>query len=102
MKKIEYPSCNVRLKNQKRTADEVKDLKNRLNRIVGQIQGIEKMIESQRYCGDVLIQIGAVEKAMKSVGMRVLREHMQTCVSEQIKAGNQEIVDETIELMKRL
>lgn len=79
-----------------------KQLQNRINRIIGQLNGIKNMIEENRYCGDILIQIGAVESALQSVGYIVLQEHMQTCVVEEVKKGNEEIMKEAIELIKKL
>ena len=60
------------------------------------------MIEDNRYCGDILIQISAVEKALENLGYEILQEHMNTCVVEEIKKGNTDIVSEAVELMKRL
>lgn len=79
-----------------------KQLQNRINRIIGQLNGIKNMIGENRYCGDILIQIGAVESALQSVGYIVLQEHMQTCVVEEIKNGNEAIMEEAIELIKKL
>ena len=75
---------------------------NRLSRIIGQLGGVKKMIEDDRYCGDVLTQIAAAESALQALGYEVLRDHMATCVAEQIRLGNGEIVDEALELIKKL
>lgn len=79
-----------------------KQLMNRINRIIGQLNGIKNMIGDNRYCGDILIQIGAVESALQSLGYIVLQEHMQTCVVEEVKRGNEAIMEEAIELIKKL
>ena len=71
-----------------------KQLQNRINRIIGQLNGIRNM--------DILIQIGAVESALQSLGYIVLQEHMQTCVVEEVKKGNEAIMEEAIELIKKL
>ncbi len=94
--------CGQHYKETPRSADDVRSLVNRLNRIVGQVNGIKKMIEENRYCGEVLVQVSAVESAMRSFGYIVLEEHMNTCVSEKIRAGDENIVKETVELVKRL
>ena len=60
------------------------------------------MLEENRYCGDVLTQVAAVESALQSFGYLVLKEHMETCVVEHIQAGNTQIVDEAVELIKKL
>lgn len=91
-----------RYKNTLRTEEERKLLQNRLNRIIGQLGGIKNMIDDNRYCGDILIQISAVESALKSLGYIIMQNHLETCVTEQIKSGNDEIIGEVMELFKRL
>lgn len=85
-----------------RQEKELKQLKNRLNRMVGQLNGIGKMLDDNRYCGDILTQVAAVESALQAFGYVVLKEHMETCVVEEIRKGNVEIADEAVELMKKL
>ena len=89
-------------KNTPRTEKEQKQLQNRINRIIGQLNGIKGMIDDNRYCGDILIQIGAVESALQSLGYIILQDHMQTCVVEEVRNGNEEILAEAIELIKKL
>ena len=91
-----------RKKHTPRSEDTVKSLKNRLNRIIGQLGGIRTMLDDTRYCGDILTQVAAAESALQSFGYLVLREHMETCVVEEIRDGNTAIVDEAVELMKKL
>lgn len=79
-----------------------RSMTNRLSRIIGQLGGVKKMIEEDRYCGDVLTQIAAAESALQALGYEVLRDHMATCVTEQIRAGNDGIVDEAVELIRKL
>ena len=95
------PACH-RHKHTPRDAAQLKQLKNRLNRMSGQLNGIGKMLDENRYCGDILIQIAAVEKALQGFGYIVLQEHMKTCMVEEIKNGNTAIVDEALELVKKL
>ena len=85
-----------------RAAEELRQLKNRLNRMVGQLNGIGRMLDENRYCGDILIQISAVEKALQGFGYSVLKSHMENCVAEEVRKGNPDIMDETLELMKKL
>lgn len=73
----------------------------RLNRISGQINGIKNMIETDRYCDDILIQLVAVDKSIKSLANKLLKSHLETCVVENIKNGNEEIIDEVITLFNR-
>ncbi len=85
-----------------RTEQELKQLKNRLNRMMGQLNGISKMLDENRYCGEILTQIAAVESALQSFGYEVLKAHMESCVVEEIQKGNTMIVTEAFQLMKKL
>ncbi|MCR5091738.1 MAG: metal-sensing transcriptional repressor [Bacilli bacterium] len=85
-----------------RDEEELKSLQNRISRIQGQLSGISKMLDENRYCGDVLTQIAAVESALQSVGYIVLASHMNSCVKEDIIAGKDGVIDETVELIKKL
>lgn len=91
-----------RHKNTPRGAAEQKKLTSRINRIIGQLNGIQNMIDDNRYCGDILVQIGAIESALQGLGYLILQEHMETCVIEQIKQGNTAIMTEAVELIKKL
>ena len=86
----------------KRAQQEKKNLIRRLNIIEGQVKGIKQMIEDDRYCDDVLIQIAAISKAIKSLGNNVLENHLRTCVVRDIKNGNTEIIDDVMCLIKKL
>lgn len=77
-------------------------LQNRLNRIIGQLNGIKSMVEDNRYCGDILTQVAAVESALQSFGYIILQDHMETCVVEEILRGNSQVVDEAVDLIKKL
>ncbi len=94
--------CGCHQKGTPRGERELKSLKNRLNRMTGQLNGIGKMLDENRYCGDVLTQIAAVESALQSFAYLILQEHMETCVVEEIRKGNLAVVDEAVELMKKL
>ena len=77
------------------------DLQRRLNRAIGQLNGVKAMLDDNRYCGDVLTQLAAAESAVHRVSEMILRNHMQTCVVEQIRAGHDEVVDEAMDLIHR-
>ncbi len=94
--------CNCHQKATPRTEGELKQLRNRLNRITGQLNGIGKMLEENRYCGDILTQVAAVESALQAFGYLILQEHMETCVVEEIQKGNLIVVEEAVDLMKKL
>ncbi|WP_270179815.1 metal-sensing transcriptional repressor [Alkalihalobacillus sp. CinArs1] len=71
-----------------RTEEEKQQLQNRLKRIEGQIRGIQKMVGDDRYCVDILIQLSAIQAALKKVGYTLLERHTKTCVASSIQEGN--------------
>ena len=77
------------------------DLQKRLNRVIGQLNGVKAMIDDNRYCGDVLVQLSAAESAVHSISAILLQNHLETCVVEQIEQGNTQIIDEAMQLIKR-
>ena len=93
--------CGCHLKNTPRADELQADLQKRLNRAIGQLNGVKGMIDDNRYCGDVLMQLAAAEKALLRVSELILQDHMRTCVVEQIREGNDEVVDEVIDLLRR-
>ena len=98
----ESTTCCCHQKATPRQDSELKQLKNRLNRMAGQLNGIGKMLDENRYCGDILTQVAAVESALQSFAYLILQEHMETCVVEEIQKGNFAVVEEAVELMKKL
>lgn len=78
-----------------------RDVSRRINRAVGQLNGIRQMVEEDRYCGDVLTQLAAVESAVKAISREVMRDHLETCVVERIKAGDTEVTGEVMDLFKK-
>ena len=69
--------------------DEKDALIKRLHRIEGQVRGIEKMVTEDRYCIDVLTQIGAVSTALESLGFRILDDHVRHCVAGALASGDE-------------
>ena len=69
----------------------------RLRRIEGQVRGIERMVEDDRYCMDVLTQIAAVSKALDAVALEVLDEHVRHCVTDALESGDQNAAAEKSE-----
>ena len=94
-------ACPCRHKDTPRSEELQADLHKRLNRIIGQLGGIKTMIDDNRYCADVLTQLAAAESAVHSISAVVLRNHLETCVVEQIERGNVEIIDEVMNLLKK-
>lgn len=75
---------------------------NRLKRIEGQVRGVQKMIEEDRYCVDVLIQISAISAALKGVGFHLMEEHTKHCVTRAVKSGDgDQAFDELIDVIKQ-
>lgn len=89
-------------KTKERTEKEYKDLIHRLNRIEGQVRGIKKMVESDTYCTDILIQVSAVNAALNSFNKVLLAEHIRTCVAEDIRNGKEETIDELVVTLQKL
>ncbi len=89
------------MKKTMRSEEDKKILKNRLNRISGQIDGVKKMIDDNRYCDDVLTQLSAIEKAVKSLSFVILEKHMYSCIKNDVQRGNTEVVDELMKLFRR-
>ena len=85
-----------------RSEEEHKTLLNRLSRIEGQIRGIHKMVENDAYCTDILIQVSAVTSALNSFSKVLLSNHIKTCVTNDIKEGKEETVDELVNVLARL
>ena len=76
----------------------------RLRRIEGQVRGLQKMVEEQRYCADVMTQIASVHEALRGVGRELMRNHLKHCATSAIKAGPAEaesMYDELVEMMYR-
>lgn len=89
-------------KSTKRSEEEKKSLKIRLNRIAGQITGISRMIDDDRYCPDILAQCAAVNRALEALEREVFTYHLRHCVSEEIREGNDSVIDETVDIVERL
>ena len=66
----------------------------RLARIEGQVRGISKMVEDDRYCIDILTQLGAVDTALEAVALKVLEEHVEHCVAGALASGDREQANE--------
>lgn len=94
------PVCSGKHKD--RDDKEIKDLLNRLKRIEGQVRGIEGMVEQGAYCTDILIQASAVAAALNSFNRVLLENHIRTCVADNIRKGNDEVIDELTRTMQRL
>jgi CsoR family transcriptional regulator, copper-sensing transcriptional repressor len=85
------------------SAAKTRNLK-RLRRIEGQVRGLHKMIEEDRYCADIMTQISSVNEALRGVGTELMRNHLKHCAASAIRAGEGEaeaMYDELLDLMRR-
>jgi DNA-binding FrmR family transcriptional regulator len=81
----------------------VRNLK-RLSRIEGQVRGLQRMVENDRYCADILEQVSSVEAALRSVGRELLRNHLKHCATAAMRGGpaeSERMAEELLELMRR-
>jgi Uncharacterized protein conserved in bacteria len=81
---------------------EHKNLVSRLNRIEGQVRGVKKMVEEERYCVDILTQVSAVQAALNSFNKKILENHIQTCVVQDIRDGKEDVVSELCATIQKL
>ena len=96
-KKDRKNSHSIKYKN----ADDKKKILKRLSIIEGQIRGISNMVDEERYCSDILIQISSAESSLKSLADSILENHMRSCMTDEIKKGNLAVIDEITTILKR-
>ena len=89
-------------KTTERSEEERKKLIARLNRIEGQIRGLKNMVESDAYCNDILTQAAAATSALNGFSKEVLSRHIHTCVAQDIRQGNDEVIDELMDTLLKL
>lgn len=89
-------------KKKHRSESEYRSLINRLSRIEGQVRGVKNMLETDAYCIDILTQVQAITAALNAFNKELLSNHIHTCVAENIKQGNDEIVDELVVTLQKL
>ena len=94
--------CNCQIKRKHREEKEYRSLVNRLNRIEGQIRGIKGMLEKHAYCTDILIQVSAMSAALNAFNKELLSSHIHTCVAENIRQGDDSVIDELVATLQKL
>jgi CsoR family transcriptional regulator, copper-sensing transcriptional repressor len=101
--------CGVEEKGERKAVGVDADIKarnlKRLRRIEGQIRGLQRMVEEDRYCTDIMTQISSAHEALRSVGRELMRNHLKHCATAAIRAGEAEsepMYDELIDMMYRL
>ncbi len=94
--------CDLPERKKNRDENEKRDLMNRLKRIEGQVRGLQRMLDEDAYCPEILTQASAVNSAVNSFCRVLLANHMRTCMSEDIRAGRDEAVDELMDTLQKL
>lgn len=94
--------CECCHKTKQRSEEEYTALIHRLNRIEGQIRGIKGMVEKNAYCTDIMVQVAAVNAALDAFNRELLGNHIKTCVADNIRKGNDEVIDELLVTLRRL
>ena len=94
--------CECSKKRKHRGENEYRSLINRLSRIEGQVRGIKNMIENDAYCTDVLVQVSAVQAALNAFSKELLSNHIHTCVAENIRKGDDSVIDELVVTLQKL
>ena len=89
-------------KSRVRSEVEMRRLCNRLSRIEGQVRGLREMLQKDVYCTDILTQVSAVNAALNSFSKELLSEHLRTCVAENLREGNDEVIDELVAVLQKL
>ena len=95
-------NCSDCTKNKERNDEDKKNLIKRLSRVEGQVRGISKMVDEDRYCEEVLIQISAVINSLRSMNSELLKMHLSTCVVDEIKKDNLVVIEEVINLFNKI
>ena len=85
-----------------RTEEQKRALKNRLSRLEGQIRGIRGMIDDDVYCTDILTQSAAADAALHAFNRELLGNHIRGCVARDIRAGNDEVIDDLMDTLYKL
>lgn len=98
--KTACPACSERKKF--RSEEEQENLIKRLRKAEGQIRGIQRMVEENAYCPDILVQVSAVTSALNAFNRELLASHIRSCVMEDIRDGKDESIDEFVKVMQKL
>jgi DNA-binding FrmR family transcriptional regulator len=74
----------------------------RLRRIEGQVRGLQKMVEEERYCADVLVQVSSVQEALRGVARALLHNHLKHCATQAIRSGDPSLAEATYDELMEL
>lgn len=92
--------CSCQTKH--RDEADLRKLRNRLNRIEGQVRGVKGMLEKDAYCIDIITQVAAIQSALAGFNKALLKEHISTCVVEDVRQGKEDKVEELINTLQKL
>lgn len=92
--------CCQRVKH--REEQEQKQLITRLRRIEGQVRGIQRMVTEDAYCTDILTQVSAIQSALNGFSKELLERHIRTCVVEDIRNGEEEVVSDLVKTIQKM
>ena len=95
-------ACCCTEENRERSEEEYRNLVNRLSRIEGQIRGIRGMLDKNAYCPDILAQAAAANAALNAFSRELLSNHIRSCVVNDVRAGNDEVIDELLATLQKL
>jgi CsoR family transcriptional regulator, copper-sensing transcriptional repressor len=85
-----------------RETDTQEDMLLRLRRVEGQVRGVQKMVESQRYCPDILMQMSAIHESLRSVERILMKDHLQYCATEALRSGDEKQAQRTYDELTEL
>lgn len=102
MENKEKTECCCCHKTKQHSEEEYKALLNRLNRIEGQIRGIKRMLQENAYCTDIINQVAAANAALNAFNKELLSNHIKTCVTDDIKAGKEDTVEDLLRTLQKL
>ena len=94
--------CCVSGRKKLRAPDEQQALRNRLRRIEGQVRGLQKMLDEDAYCTDILTQVSAVQSALSAFSRELLERHIRGCVADDIRNGNDEVITDLVKTIQKL
>ena len=99
----EEEACEQNTQKYKHREDaEFQNLLHRINRIEGQVRGVRRMLEEERYCIDILNQVSAIQASLNAFNRVLLTDHIKSCVVDDIRAGDEEVVDELCAALQKL
>ena len=102
MENEKIPCCCCGERTKERSAEEMKQLLNRLSRIEGQVRGVKGMVEKNAYCPDIITQVSAITAALNAFNREMLSTHIRTCVADGVRGGDDAKLDELVILLQKL